>query len=164
MLPKIHQPVYKGGKRMKYAHQSKHQTGQVIKPQLTSLIDVMTILLVFLMINFSVAGNIITSSKDLRLPVSSSSETPEMINSIEISSSAIIANGHVISAIATMHADSIIVAELMHWLSQHPSLLSTGELLVQADRHVPFEILKKVMVTCNKAGCNNFTFLVQQDK
>jgi hypothetical protein len=39
------------------------------RPQLTSLIDVMTILLVFLIKSFSVDGNLITPSDDLILPV-----------------------------------------------------------------------------------------------
>jgi biopolymer transport protein ExbD len=44
---------------------------KAIKPQLTSLIDVMTILLIYLLKSFSSEGEIVTVSKDLMLPESS---------------------------------------------------------------------------------------------
>ncbi len=57
----------------------------IFKPQLTSLIDVMTILLVFLIKSFSVSGNLVTPSKDLVLPTSDSKKTAKNIPSSEIS-------------------------------------------------------------------------------
>jgi biopolymer transport protein ExbD len=48
----------------------------IIKPQLTSLIDVMTILLVFLLKSFSVEGNLISVSTDMNLAESTSRKAP----------------------------------------------------------------------------------------
>lgn len=55
-----------------------------VRPQLTSLVDVMTILLVFLIKSFSSEGSLVTPAADLVLPVSTSEETPRVRSSIEI--------------------------------------------------------------------------------
>ena len=60
------------------------------RPQLTSLIDVMTILLVFLIKSFSVEGNLITPSADLVLPVSESKQVPTPVTTIELTKDAIL--------------------------------------------------------------------------
>ena len=54
------------------------------RPQLTSLVDVMAIILVFLIKTFSTEGNIITPSSDLELPVSTAIKQPTPRWSIEI--------------------------------------------------------------------------------
>ena len=49
----------------------------LIRPQMTSLIDILTLLLVFLIQSYSVEGNLITPSTDLQLPLSSSEISPK---------------------------------------------------------------------------------------
>jgi biopolymer transport protein ExbD len=41
---------------------------------------------------------------------------------------------------------------------------TAGKLLIQADKEVPFAIVKKVMYSCSKAGFDDFKVLVIQDE
>jgi biopolymer transport protein ExbD len=63
------------------------------KPQMTSLVDVLTVLVFFLLKNFSSEGDIVTPSKNLELPVSSSKAKPEQMLNIAISSKHILVEG-----------------------------------------------------------------------
>ena len=135
----------------------------VCKPQLTSLIDVMTILLVFLMVHFSVDGNLITPSADLELPASSAEATPETVTTLEITSTAVLSNGEPIVAISSfINGDSLTIPQITDWLERHTSIRS-GEIMLQADRRTPFSIMKRVMYTCSRAGYDDFTILVRQE-
>lgn len=135
----------------------------VCKPQLTSLIDVMTILLVFLMKSFSVEGNLITPSEDLQLPVSTSREAPVPVPTLEISASSIMSDGEVILPTSVISEDdSLELQPLTKWLIPRKSS-AMKEIMLQADQHIPFTIIKRVMFTCSKAGFDDFTILVQQE-
>jgi len=139
-------------------------SNSVVKPQITSLIDVMTILLVFLMKSFSVEGNIITPSNDLTLPVSTSHTAPEPVTCLEITGSAIRAGEEVVTTFDTLgNEDSLLIPALANWLSSHESFRKS-EIMLQADRHLPFSLLKRVMFTCSKSGRTDFTILVQQEE
>ncbi len=138
------------------------------RPQLTSLVDVMTILLVFLIKSFSDDGNIITPSEDLVLPVSSSEKRPNSPGSIEITRTAIISEGHTIVTIDKLtKSDSLLISPLYNWMrvvrSRNQS--STGSsLLIQCDRDIEFLVVKKVMYSCSKAGFTDFSVLVIQEE
>ena len=133
----------------------------VFKPQITSLIDVMTILLVFLMKSFSVEGNLITPSSDLTLPFSTAGETPEPVTSLEITTDALIAQGERITSLAAgTENDSLELPPLSEWLARRKG--GSREIMLQADRRIPFSVIKRVLFTCSKSGFDDFTILVQQ--
>lgn len=143
---------------------NKNMSNAVMKPQITSLIDVMTILLVFLMKSFSVEGNIITPASDLTLPLSASRTAPQPVTTIEITESAVRSGDEVIATHDSYRKnDSLFIPSLALWLSQHESFRK-NEIMLQADKHLPFDILKRVMFTCSKSGRNDFTILVQQEE
>jgi len=148
---------------MKRLIHTSDDSSAVCKPQLTSLIDVMTILLVFLMKSFSVEGNLITPSEDLQLPVSTSHEVPVPVPTLEISASAIISEGEKILSTADISEDdSLELQPLSEWLSPRRQE-NMKEIMLQADQHIPFTVIKRVMFTCSKAGFDDFTILVQQE-
>jgi biopolymer transport protein ExbD len=139
------------------------------RPQLTSLIDVMTILLVFLIKSFSVDGNLITPSDDLILPVSSSDKRPRQQCAIEITGSAIIGEGEVIAKINDVAAtDSLLIEPLFKWMKmksvQCGDSIKGRELMIQCDRELPYSNVKKVMYSCSKAGFSRFSVLVIQEE
>lgn len=141
------------------------QPDGTFRPQLTSLIDVMTILLVFLIKSFSVEGNLITPSPDLLLPDSNSKKPPKLLYSIEITKTAVLSEGEKVVEISEFeNQDTLLVPQLYHWmLIQREKLSSTAtakEVLIQSDREIAFKIIKKVMFTCSKAGFSEFSVLV----
>jgi biopolymer transport protein ExbD len=137
------------------------------RPQLTSLIDVMTFLLVFLIKSFSVQGDVITPSDNLQLPLSSTSKPPKPAASIEITTATIMAEGKVLSALSAKDAiDPLLIPGVFRWMS-HLRMRSTPdstsrEVLIQADRDLEYSFLKRVMYSCSKAGFSDFTILAIQ--
>jgi biopolymer transport protein ExbD len=139
----------------------------VFRPQLTSLIDVMTFLLVFLIKSFSVEGNIITPSSNLELPLSTSMQRPSVIPSIEISTQAVMSEGIVIAPLGDIaRSEGLLIAPLHRWMilqrSKAADAAAAHQVMIQSDREIPFSIVKKVLYTCSKAGFSDYSILVIQ--
>jgi biopolymer transport protein ExbD len=139
------------------------------RPQLTSLIDVMTILLVFLIKSFSTEGNIVTPSPDLELPFSTSEKPARLVTTIDITKNAVTASGTVIAPLDSFaDSDSLLIPSLHEWMSLEKAKISdtttTPEVLIQSDRRIPFNIVKRVMYTCSKSGFEDFSVLVLQEE
>ncbi|MBD3418811.1 MAG: hypothetical protein GF398_01715 [Chitinivibrionales bacterium] len=135
------------------------------RPQLTSLIDVMTILLVFLIKSFSVEGHLVTPSEDLELPLSTSKDRPKPAVTIEITRDAVVAEGEVLAITDVFtKTDSLLIPQLHDWMllqkSKETDISSTREVLIQSDKDIEFSIIKRVMYTCSKAGFADFSVLV----
>jgi len=145
-----------------------HDDGKrgTFRPQLTSLIDVMTILLVFLIKSFSAEGNLITPAPDLTLPESVSKQIPEPIEMVQISEDGILFRDQVVcSTIDIQKGDSLLVHKLYERL--HDFTSGTGRenhsIMIQADRELSFDIIKRIMYTCSKAGFDDFSLLVIEE-
>ncbi|MBF0431177.1 MAG: biopolymer transporter ExbD [Fibrobacteria bacterium] len=139
----------------------------IMKPQLTSLIDVMTILLVFLLKSFSVDGNLVTVSKDLNLANSTSDITPVPALNIEVNPDQIVVDGAPLMSLEKVAtSDSMLVEELYNALTEAAGSLrmlsNKGRIIIQCDSVVDFKVLKKIMYTCGKAEFSNFSLLVQE--
>jgi biopolymer transport protein ExbD len=143
--------------------------GGTFRPQLTSLVDVMTILLVFLIKSFSVEGTIVTPSPDLQLPLSTAKRPPKPVCTIEISKARIVSDGQVIAQTGPVaEQDSMIIPALYDWMIDQKikSLDSskTRDVLIQSDKEIHFAVIKKVMFTCSKAGFEDFSVLVLEEE
>lgn len=144
-------------------------------PPLTSMVDMMTILVVFLLVSFSVEGEIFTPARDVRLPVSDSRAraVPEL--SVEVSAAGIRVDGTpVVSLTEAMAGDDLMIAPLEKALASRlraetaegaegqPS--SLPPLVIQCDREVEFRVLKRVVHTCSQAGGSDFALLVRVEE
>lgn len=134
------------------------------RPQLTSLIDVMTILLVFLLKNFSVEGELITPSKDLELPKSTIEKKAEPMFTVQISKNDLMVDGKPVAKINSFESsDSLMIPEFYKEISSFIETSRTKEVMIEADRELPFNVIKRVMFTCSKAGFKDFSILVIQE-
>jgi biopolymer transport protein ExbD len=128
--------------------------GEPLKPaklQMTSLIDIMTIILVFLLKSFSAEGEIVTLSKGLKPPESTATKKPEVALRLSLTKEDLLYEGTRIAKIDTIfQTDDLII----------PSLLIMGDVLIEADRKVRFKMLQKIMYTCGQIGFSNFSLLV----
>lgn len=153
-------------KKQHYTPSGNH-TGGTFRPQLTSLVDVMAIILIFLIKTFSTEGSIVTPSTDLELPVSTSQKQPRPQWSIEIARDMVMSEGTVIASTkAFAKSDSLLIPELYKWLEKKRMQRadSTSQVLLQCDREVPYAIVKKVMYTCSKANFADFSVLVLREE
>lgn len=164
-------PVSKSNlKQIKKSRSQKSLKG--FRPQLTSLVDVMTILLIYLLQSFSSEGEIITVSKDLMLPESSAKKKPELSVVLTINNKYILAEGkHITSVEQVLSSTDLIIPELEKWLAERRLLTQKieqystktkfkGDIIIQADKHIRFRLLKKIMYTCGQQGFNNFSLAV----
>lgn len=146
---------------------------KAFKPQLTSLIDVMTILLIYLLKSFSSEGEIVTLSKDLMLPESSAKKKPELTVVLTVNNDYILAENkdYLTTVDKVLSSDDLIIPELSNWLNNRRKITKeieehstktkfTGDITIQADKHIRFRLLKKIMYTCGRQGYNNFSLAV----
>ncbi len=141
----------------------------VVKPQLTSLIDVLTILLVFLLKSFSVEGTLVTPAEDLNLPESISNLKPVPTLNVEISTNTINVDGSPVADITAVAAsDSLMIPGLYNSLQRIASSIGKTEekqeVTIQCDRHLNFNVVKKVMYTCSQANYTDFAVLALQEE
>ncbi len=140
------------------------------KPQLTSLVDVMTILLIFLLKSFSVESQSIPAVPDLTLPESISREQAAETISVAVTRSAVMIDGKQVMTLAELAAapagePTIALLESELRLLSPGVSESTGDraLTLQCDRDLDFTLLKRVMRTCSAAGFADFALLVQRE-
>lgn len=155
--------------RTGFADEARVRTADsgTFRPQLTSLIDVMTILLVFLIKSFSVEGNIVTPSPDLTLPLSSSRMPARPAYTVEITRDAVIAEGTVVAENDELAStDSLLIPRLHEWMrgARPEGDTASREVMIQSDHRVRFDVVKRVMYTCSKAGFSDFVVLVVEEE
>ena len=143
--------------------------------RLTSMIDVFTILLIFLLKNFSAEGQIFTTPKDVTLPVSSATDVPYTTSVVMITPEWVLVDGKPLQSVQKALSDnSLLLKNLFDDLKAKRILAESvaelddrmafkGEITVQGDEAIPFEILKRVMYTCGQVGYNNLLLAVTSE-
>jgi biopolymer transport protein ExbD len=141
--------------------------GGVFRPQITSLVDVMTILLVFLIKNFSVDSDVVSPPSNVDLPLSTSQKPAQPRCAVTITKEEIIAGDRVVANVAeTEKSDSLIIEPLRAMMSALlPSCLvdESGSVVILCDKDVNFAVVKKVMSTCSRAGVVDYSILVLKE-
>jgi biopolymer transport protein ExbD len=145
-----------------------------VKPQVTSLVDIMTVLLMFMLQSFSGENQIITETKDLVLPESSAKKHPELTVTLKVNNNEIVAEDQPVADVNTVLASGeLVIPGLYDWLgkrraaTENLSKYSTtakfkGDINIQADKRIRFRLLKKIMYTCGQQGYNNFSLAVRR--
>ncbi len=135
-----------------------------VRPQLTSLVDMMTILLVFLLKSFSMEGNLMTPAAGLQLPTSTSRDQALPETSVEVTRSEIRVDGRSVVTIAASEADA---GDDVPALAIALEGLAVGEdaaVTIQCDRDQEYHLLERVMATCSRAGFTDFSLLVTREE
>jgi biopolymer transport protein ExbD len=136
------------------------------------MIDVFTILLVFLLKNFSTEGQILSVSPDLSLPVSTSTKSPRTTSVIMITPEWILVDGRPLERVQNvLNSPNLLIKNLFEDLRAKRLLAESvsaldhrmafkGEITIQGDENIPFEVLKRVMYTCGQVGYNDMLLAV----
>jgi biopolymer transport protein ExbD len=137
---------------------------------LTSLVDMFTIIVIFLLMNFSANGEVLYMSKDIKLPNAYHGAQLERAPVISISPEAVTFDGRQVAATdELMRGDVLNVPALEDALreerrryetthAQDPEHPFRGLVNVQADRKIPFKVVKRIMFACNQSGFGNINF------
>jgi len=128
---------------------------------MNSMMDMMTIILLFLLKSFSTEGALVTPSEELRLPVSAQGEKPKREVNVAISKNHILVNESVIANLNDIPKDQMLIPTLAQRLADYANQEKqlemevgkefTHEVIIQGDEHITFEILYKVMFTCSRS-------------
>ncbi len=154
---------------------TKHRGRGTASLKLTSMIDMFTILLVFLLNQYSAEGQIMTLTKDLNLPASTSQLQPRVTSIISITQEWILVDGRPVERIENIVTDEkLIIAPLYSELTKIKSITQgintitdqmggfKGNITIQGNYDITFDLLKRVMLTCGTTGYNNMLLAVAQ--
>jgi biopolymer transport protein ExbD len=148
------------------------------------LMDVMTILLVFMIMQFAQEAAQVIESPELQIPYSSSRATLEQALAIQISRTEIVIEGRPVVPlrndgsidpshkqgggagflITPMHTVLLQHAERLKLIARNnPNRPFDGTVQIVADRRMPFRTLSEVLYTLGQAEFSNIHFVVLQD-
>lgn len=153
-------------------HKRKRIRYAVGSLMLIPLIDIFTNILLFLLVSYSVEGNIINVDPRFKLPVSTSRQTPKMKLNVQVTPDDIIIEGERVAGVRdVLTVDDLSISSMVSALNENtkkvefimknnPDFKFTGEVNIQADQTIPFVLLEKVMYTCGQAGYGNISLAV----
>ncbi len=138
------------------------------------MIDMFTILLVFLLKSFSTEGELMSVAPNLMLPSSelANVKATETVT-IALTSSDLLVNGEVVEEWDNMEeGETPIIPRLFALLEEEKSKMEwvtglkgekaefPGLVIIQGDKGIPFHYIEKVMFTCGQAQYNNISLAV----
>ncbi|MGC6491439.1 MAG: ExbD/TolR family protein [Myxococcota bacterium] len=155
---------------------------------ITSMMDMMTIILVFLLKSYSTEDIGVAPSDDLQLPVSSALKAPKLAVNVVISQRDLLVDGEPVLTleerideasgnpyVAIPEADmrGPLISKLHERLTQKADTSKRqgesagddtfdfqGEVLLQCDKRLPFNVIRQVMFTAGQAQFGKFRFVV----
>jgi biopolymer transport protein ExbD len=161
---------------------AKREAPEEVGLNIYPMMDMMTILLVFLIMSFASGGAEVVQSEELQIPVSTSKVEAAEALSIVISSSEVVLegkrvlslrNGRVDPSLKQGGGNGWLITPLFNSLKQHRDRLKTiaarnpqrafrGEVRVVADRRTPFRTLGEVIYSLGQAEFGALRFIVLQ--
>jgi biopolymer transport protein ExbD len=143
----------------------------VPKMNLTSLMDVFTILVFFLLVN-SATTEVLETPKNITLPASVVEDKPRETVVIFVSPQDVTVQGErVVETAAILDSDTQNIAPIADRLAELSKnviglktqvVAESQEVTILADRSVPFSVVKRVMSTCTSEGYARISLAVLQ--
>jgi biopolymer transport protein ExbB len=148
--------------------------------QLTPMIDMFIVVLIFLLMTFQAEGQILSVSRDIKLPFAEKVDKLARAPIIAISypendpaGGVVTLDGSEVSTARELVDDDspdwkiAKLAEQLevkkhNWKMTNPDKQFPGEVIIQSDQNVDFKIIKKVMYSVGLAGYPNVHFAVSQ--
>lgn len=155
-----------GGKMIR-GHKSTNAELNVVP-----MVDMMVMLVIFLLQQFSSTGEVLYMQKDIKLPDANHGQLIEIAPVIAISPEQVVVTGVKVADVADLDAEGAgylnipaleerLRDEKKRWdfiHQQDPDRKWDGAVNIQADKGVPFRIVKRVMYSAAVAGYFNVNF------
>lgn len=159
------------------AKKHRRQGPKEMKLQITSMIDIFTILLVFLLKSYSAEGQLIQIAESIALPSSTAQEEVQPAVSVGFNGQSLYVDGKLLIEDVQPFIDSeeLLIEPLYAVLEQSAAHLKdiasvneavdfTGEIVLQGDKQVPFKLLKKIIFTAGQAEYVNQSLAVFKEE
>ena len=138
---------------------------------LTSMMDMFTIILVFLLKTYSTEGQLIQPSEYLTLPQSTVQKIPEVALDVAVSKEWVFVNNEPIETIAAIVSQPGLIiqslqAELLKYandaklMDEKYGIPFSGKVIIQGDKDIPYRVIVKVMATCGRSEFPNMRLAV----
>ena len=154
-------------RRMERHHKLRKSSGL----NMISLMDIFTILVFFLLVNSS-SSQQLPSQKDLKLPVSTAQKAPKETLLLVITPKSLLVQGR---EITSLHQLAVIEGDLIEPLQKELEFQagqstqksrSSGEkgraITIIGDENLSYEVLRKVLATCQSANYTDIAFAAMQ--
>lgn len=175
-------PIVQPGKRpAKRFAKSKLLRGKISKGaretnadlNVVPMVDMMTMLVIFLLQQFSATGEVLFMQKDIKLPDSLHGQTIEVAPVVAISSNQLVVTGQKVADIQELERDAGYLNipaledrlrdekkrwDFIHQNDPDKEKNWKGDINIQADVKVPFRLVKRVMFSCGQVGYYNVNF------
>jgi len=137
------------------------------------MVDMMTMLVIFLLQQFSATGEVLFMQKDIKLPDAQHGQLIEVAPVVAISANQVVVTGQKVADVADLERDSgyLNIPQLEERLRDEKKRWDfihqndpdrdknwKGDLNIQADVKVPFRLVKRVMFSAAQAGYFNVNF------
>lgn len=137
------------------------------------MVDMMTMLVIFLLQQFSATGEVLFMQKDIKLPDAQHGQMIEVAPVVAISSREVVVTGQKVADVADLERDSgyLNIPQLEERLRDEKKRWDfihqndpdrdknwKGDVNIQADVKVPFRLVKRVMFSAAQAGYFNVNF------
>ena len=170
-------------KRMIRKKVAKHEAEEEHGLNIYPMMDMMTILLVFLIMNFASGAAEIVQSEELQIPTSTAEIDAASAVSVIVSSSEIVVEGKQALALRNGKVDPSqkqgggngwMITPLFNMMKQHRDRLKLiasrnpqrpfrGELRIIADKRTPFRTIGEVLYTVGQAEFGDLRFVVLKE-
>ena len=150
---------------------------RIVQPanlKMTSMVDILTTLLLFLLKSFVAGGETVLPPPGVTLPESTARVPPEATLVVAISDDTILLGSEPVASVAEVLAsESLVIDELEagidRALTQMEGIAARKEsgeipyeITIQGDRDLEFRLLQKVMHTCSRSGIDEMALAVLQ--
>lgn len=144
----------------------KNRDGSNVKLNITSMMDMFTIILVFLLKSYSTQGQLITPAEGLMLPKSEIERGAKQALSVKISQNTIAVEDEIVVGRQgfedLLSQKEFLIPSLHNILKKHEEEARkssemfgkefSGEITIQGDKDIPYNVITRVMYTCGQAG------------
>ena len=151
-------------KRMKVHHARSQNRNATLN--MVSLMDIFTILVFFLLVN-ATSAEVLPSPQNITLPDAAAEKLPQRNLVIAVDDQVIRLQGQPVALIKdARNSASSTIRPLYDALRQASAtvkgITDSKGVTIMGDKEIPYDLLKKIMLTCAGANYTNISFAVNQ--
>jgi len=172
------------GKKAIRSYARKIADPEVIKDlNITPMMDMMTIILVFLLKSFTSSATLVNLDNNLSLPPSQTQLAPKQAVPVTITKRVVMVEGDAIAPITNGRIDPQLkrdgdngyyitpLVEMLNKVARREKKVAEmtgqkfdGELTIIADKNTPYRLLTEILYSCGQAEYANFRLLVLKSR
>jgi biopolymer transport protein TolR len=149
-------------------HHLRHRADAALN--LIPLIDILTVMVAFLLV-YSTEVEVIQNAKGIEIPQSIAQAAPKQSVVVMITKDDLFVQGERIASVADIRASSGPLVESLRAALKRPLLvgkemserdIAEREITIMADKSLPYDVIKRVMLTCTDADYGKVSLAVIQ--